>query len=164
MPLATLLDWLRRALGALAGLALFAMMLLTVVDVFGRKFVGESLVGSLELTELAMLALIFCALPLASLAGEHVVLDMLDSVLPEKLQRWQHVVSNLICTVLMGSVGWFLFERAARTGSMGDETAQLAIPIAPFHNAAAVLVVVTALMHLTLALRGRPPDKTPRLD
>ena len=150
-----LLVWLRRVLGGLAGLALFAMMVLTVVDVLGRKFYGESLFGGLELTELAMLALIFCALPLASLAGEHVVLDLLDSVLPERVQHAQHVVSNLISAVLMAGVGWFLFERAARTASMGDETAQLAIPIAPFHNAAAVLVIVAALMHLTVALRRR---------
>ncbi|MGE0312562.1 MAG: TRAP transporter small permease [Lautropia sp.] len=151
-----MLHWLRRALGALAGLSLFAMMMLTVVDVVGRKFIGESLVGSLELTELAMLLLIFCALPLASLAGEHVVLDMLDTLLPDRIRRWQHVISNLISAALMGAVGWFLFERAARTASMGDETAQLAIPIAPFHDAAAVLVLVTAAMHLVLALRRRP--------
>lgn len=151
-----MLVWLRRVLAALAGFALFAMMMLTVVDVFGRKFLGDSLVGSLELTELAMLVLIFCALPLASLAGEHVVLDLLDSVLSDSLKRWQQVISNLISAFLMTAVGWFLFDRAARTASMGDETAQLAIPIAPFHNAAAVLVLVTALMHLILALRGRP--------
>ncbi len=38
----------------------------------------------------------------------------------------------------------------------GDLTAQLQLPVAPFHYAVAVLLLVTALMHLVLALRAAP--------
>jgi len=44
--------------GALAGLALFAIMLLTFFDVSGRKFLSHSITGSLELTELLMVVVI----------------------------------------------------------------------------------------------------------
>lgn len=54
---------LERFLGVLVALSLFAMMLLTFFDVVGRKFFDASLPGSLELTELFMLVLIFFALP-----------------------------------------------------------------------------------------------------
>jgi hypothetical protein len=43
------------------GGALFAMMLLTFADVFSRKFLGNSITGAVELTELLMLVMIFCA-------------------------------------------------------------------------------------------------------
>jgi TRAP-type C4-dicarboxylate transport system permease small subunit len=127
------------------------MMTLTFVDVVGRKFFGSSIIGGVELTELLMLGLIYCALPLASLTGEHVVFDLLDAFLPERVKRWQSVISNLICTVLVGCAAWFVFDRAFRTREMGDTTAQLQIPIAPFHFAAACLLVLCALMHLYLA-------------
>jgi TRAP-type C4-dicarboxylate transport system permease small subunit len=146
---------LRLALGTMAGLALFAMMTLTFIDVVGRKLFNHSVIGSVEMTEMMMLALIFAGMPLASLAGEHVIFDLLDSVLPQRVKYWQAIVSNLICTGLLGVAAWFVFNRALRTQAMGDTTAQLLVPIAPFHFAAATLLVICALMHLYLALSGR---------
>jgi TRAP-type C4-dicarboxylate transport system permease small subunit len=147
-------GWLVRAgnlLGLLAAAALFAMMTLTFFDVVGRKFLGGSIIGSVELTELMMLALIYTALPLASLAGEHVVFDLLDFLLPDGVKRWQSLIANLVCAVLLAGAAWFVFERARRTQSMGDTTAQLQIPISPFQFAAACLLLLCALTHLYLA-------------
>lgn len=146
---------IRTVLGTFAGACLFAMMVLTFLDVVGRKFLSNSISGSVELTELLMLGLIFGALPLASLAGEHVIFDLLDSILPQRVKRWQSLISNLVCTILVGAASWFVFGRALRTLSMGDTTAQLLIPVAPFHFAAAALLVVCALVHLYLALSGK---------
>jgi len=146
---------IRFVLGTLAGAALFAMMTLTFLDVVGRKFLNHSIIGSVELTEMLMLALIFAGMPLASLAGEHVIFDLLDGVLPERVKVWQAVVSNLICTGLLGVAAWFVFNRALRTQAMGDTSAQLLVPIAPFHFAAAVLLVICAFMNLYLALSGK---------
>ena len=70
-----------------AALALFLMMMLTVVDVVGRKFLGHSVFGSLELTELAMLVLIFMALPVATLAGQQIYFDLFDAWLPRGAGR-----------------------------------------------------------------------------
>ena len=151
-------GWLagvRVFLGTVAGVALFAMMVLTFVDVVGRKLFSHSVVGSVELTEMMMLAMIYAAIPLASLAGEHVVFDLLDGVLPDRVKYWQARLSNAVCTVLVGVAAWFVLKRAMRTGDMGDTTAQLLVPVAPFHYAAAVLLVLCALMHLYLAVSGK---------
>ena len=78
--------------GAIAALALFAIMMLTLVDVSGRKAISTSVPGSLELTELLMVVVIFAGLPLVSLRGEHVVFDSLDPWLPRALRRVQEVV------------------------------------------------------------------------
>jgi len=149
------LDKLRLALGSLAGLALFAMMTLTFIDVVGRKLFNHSVIGSVEMTEMMMLALIYAGMPLASLAGEHVIFDLLDAVLPQRVKYWQAIVSNLICTGLLGVAAWFVFNRALRTQAMGDTTAQLLVPVAPLHFSAATLLVVCALMHLYLAVSGK---------
>jgi hypothetical protein len=45
--------------GVLAGAALFAIMVLTFFDVLGRKIIDRSITGSLEMTELLMVIVIF---------------------------------------------------------------------------------------------------------
>jgi TRAP-type C4-dicarboxylate transport system permease small subunit len=152
------LHTIRRLLAWLAGGSLFAMMVLTFVDVVGRKFFAASITGSLELTELLMLVMIFAGLPLASLAGEHVVFDLLDRALPASMRDLQHRLSNLICALLLLAAAWLTWERAERTMEQGDQTAQLAIGLAPFQFAAAALVGLTALMHFWLMARSRRED------
>lgn len=147
---------LEAALGLVAAVALFAMMALTFADVIGRKLLDHSIVGSLEMTELLMLAVIFVALPLTSLHGEHVVFDLLESLLPARLLTWQHRIANLICTALLLGGAWLVALRAGRTLEEGDVTSQLGIPLAPVHYAVALLLLLTAVMHLILAVRATP--------
>jgi TRAP-type transport system small permease protein len=137
-----------------AGLALFAMMALTFADVVGRKFFDNSLTGAVELTEIFMIVMIYFALPLASLVGEHVVFDLLDRFLPAAVQRWQQALSHgLTATILLGA-GWVVSQRAARTMEYGDVTATLEIRLGPFHYMVAIMLLLTALVHAGLALRA----------
>lgn len=137
-----------------AAIALFAMMLLTFADVFARKFLGNSLTGAVELTELFMLVMIYFALPLASLAGEHIVFDLLDRLLPAALLRWQQTLSHALTAAVFGAAAWVVWFRALRTAEFGDQTATLEIRLAPFHHMVAVLLAVTALVHAVLAWRA----------
>jgi TRAP-type transport system small permease protein len=146
-------------LASVAALSLFAMMLLTFADVVGRKFFGHSLTGAVELTELFMLAMIFFALPLASLAGEHIVFDLLDRALPAALLRWQKLLSHGLTALVFAGAAWIVMLRAQRTTEFGDTTSSLEIRLGPFHYMVAVLLVVTAGVHAWLAWRdstGRP--------
>lgn len=147
-----------------AALALLFMMGLTTVDVIGRKFLGHSVHGSLELTELAMLVLIFAALPVATLAGQQIFFDLFDSWLPRRAGRWQRVVGHLLSAGFLAAAAWFVLGKAGNTKAMGDITAQLAIPVAPFQYAAAVLVCATALAHLWLAWRDGRNEGDGRAD
>lgn len=151
---------LERVLGYVAAAALFAMMVLTFADVFARKFLDNSIVGSFEVTELLMLVLIFIALPLTSLRGEHVVFDLLDRVLSHRSRVWQHRLSNGLCAAMLLGAAWLVWQRALRTAEFGDNTAQLKIEMAPFHFMVALLLVVSAAMHVYLILRT-PPERAP---
>jgi TRAP-type transport system small permease protein len=152
---------LERGLGYFAAASLFAMMVLTFVDVFSRKFLGASVRGGVELIELLMFGVIFIGLPLASLKGEHVFFDLLDHLLPPRLRRWQQVLSNGICVLLLGGAAWLVYVRAQRTASMGDITAQLGIAVHPFHYLAGALLVLTAVMHVYLIFVPLRPPAAP---
>ena len=87
---------LPKVCGLLCGSALFAIMALTFFDVAGRKLWSQSIPGSLELTELLMVVVIFAGMPLVSARGEHVVFDSLDSLLPEWLLKAQAVIVHFL--------------------------------------------------------------------
>jgi TRAP-type C4-dicarboxylate transport system permease small subunit len=147
---------LERVLGVVAAIALFGMMAITFADVIGRKLVGTSITGSVEITELLMLVLIFVAIPLTSLHGEHIVFDLLDPLLPRGVKTLQHRLANLVCTSVLIGAAWLVWGRAQRSAEYGDTTAQLGIGLANFYFLTAALLVLCAVMHLTLAVRASP--------
>lgn len=139
--------------GLLAALALFGIMALTLVDVAGRKAFSSSVPGSLELTELLMVVVIFAGLPLVSLHGEHVVFDSLDALLPRWLQRGQQALVDLCCALALGALAWLMWQKAGQMLDAGDTTAQLKISQGPFVMLMGALCGLTALVHLLLLVR-----------
>ncbi len=139
--------------GLLAGLALFGIMVLTFVDVLGRKFLDASVTGSLELTELLMVVVIFAALPLVSLQREHVVFDSLDRWVPAALRRVQQAAVDVLSMALLLGLAWLMWQKAGQMAEYGDITAQLKLPLAPFVMLMSVLCGLTALLHGVLAWR-----------
>jgi len=134
----------------LAALALFAIMWLTLVDVSGRKLLSESVPGSLELTELLMVVVIFAGLPLVSLRGEHVVFDSLDTFLPAGLRRAQQAFIDGLCAAALAGVGWLMWTKGSQMLEYGDTTQQLKLTLGWFVHLMSVLIYVTALAHLLL--------------
>jgi len=151
-------QWLDGLCGALAAAALFSIMALTLVDVAGRKLMSASLPGSLELTEILMVVVIFAALPLVSLHGEHVAFDSLDRYLPPWLRRLQQALIDLLCAAALGGLAWLLWSKAGQMASYGDTTAQLKLPVGPFVYAMAVLCALTAAVHAVLLFKPQFGD------
>ncbi|WP_298924866.1 TRAP transporter small permease [uncultured Ramlibacter sp.] len=146
---------LETACGVLAAAALFGIMALTFLDVCSRKLLDNSIPGSLELTELMMVAVIFAALPLVSLRAEHVSFDSLDSWLPAGLRRRQAMLVHLLCAAAMLALGWLMWREGGQFLATGETTAQLKILKAPFIYAMGVLCALTGLVHLGLVTQ--PP-------
>ncbi|HMS06970.1 MAG TPA: TRAP transporter small permease [Burkholderiaceae bacterium] len=145
---------LENTAGVLAGIALFAIMALTFLDVGGRKFLDHSIPGSLELTELLMVVVIFAALPLVSARGEHVVFDSLDAYLPRSVKWVQRGLVNLLCGTVLLAVAWLMWRHGDQFMANGETTAQLKILKAPFIYGMSVLCAITGLVHLYLI--GKP--------
>jgi TRAP-type C4-dicarboxylate transport system permease small subunit len=139
--------------GLLSGIALFCIMALTFFDVLGRKFLSNSIPGSLELTELLMVVVIFGALPMVSSRGEHVEFDSLDPYLPMWLRRVQAVFVHLLCGAALLGLAWLMWRTGAQFGANGETTAQLKIPKSPFIYGMSALCGVTGLVHLALVAR-----------
>ena len=143
---------LERLCSVLAALALFALMWLTLIDVTSRKLLSGSLPGSLEVTELLMVVVIFAGLPLVSLRGEHVVFDSFDAFLPSWLRRVQQAVIDLGCAAALAGVAWLMAVKGSQMLEYGDKTQQLGLTLGYFVYLMSGLIFVTAAVHLLLML------------
>ena len=141
---------LQRALGVTSAVVLFAMMLVTAVDVAGRYLFNKPIAGGFELTEILLAALIYCGLPLVSARREHIVIDTFDPMFSKALKRGLDMVAEVVCAVALAGVGWLIFLRANRVAEYGDTTSVLKLPLAPVVYLMAVMITVAALIHLLL--------------
>jgi TRAP-type transport system small permease protein len=144
---------LRTFCGLLAAVALFAIMMLTLVDVSGRKVLSTSVPGSLELTELLMVVVIFTSLPLVALAGEHVVFDSFDAWLPRWFKRAQQATIELLCAAALAALAWLMWTKGSQMTEYGDVTAQLRLPLGIFVHLMSLLIGLAAFAHLLLVLQ-----------
>jgi TRAP-type C4-dicarboxylate transport system permease small subunit len=143
--------WERRAdavLGIAASALLFCMMVLTFFDVVGRYLLNRPIRGAFELTELALLVLIFAGLPLVSHADEHVTMDFIDRILPARaVGVWVRAV-HALCAAIMFFLAWQLSVKAGKISAYGDTTDVLRILVGPFIYFMTAMVALTGAVHI----------------
>ena len=150
---------LEKLCSLLCAVALFAIMTLTFFDVGGRKLMSRSITGSLELTELLMVVVIFAALPLVSRRGEHVVFDSLDSFWPKGFVKFQKALVNLLCSIALLALGWLMISTGIDFASYGETTAQLKISKAPFIMGMGFMCALAGIVHLILVFNPLGEDE-----
>ena len=149
---------LERILGVCAAGFLFLMMLLTFVDVVGRKLFDAPVPGGFEITELMLASLIFLGLPLVTAANEHVCVDLFDAIVPERIKPIQNVLVSIIVIGAFAVLAWKMWGHAFRTYQYADTTAVLQIPYTPLVFLMALMATLTTLAQVLMlfANKGRP--------
>jgi TRAP-type C4-dicarboxylate transport system permease small subunit len=151
-------PWEARAdavLGVAASAILFGMMLLTFVDVVGRYLLNRPVRGGFEITELALLVLIFAGLPLVSRADEHVTMDFIDRLLGPRARDLLARAVHGACVAIMFLLTWLMWLKADRIWAYRDATDVLRIVYGPFVYFMAVMIALTGLIHLYKMLGRR---------
>jgi TRAP-type transport system small permease protein len=143
-------KWERQAdavLGIAASAILACMTLLTFVDVVARYLLNRPIRGGFEITELALLVLIFAGLPLVSHADEHVTMDFIDRMLPRRLlDVWMRVMHGVIAAILL-FLSWQIWIKATRIAGYGDTTDVLLISVGPFVYFMAAMIALAGAIH-----------------
>jgi TRAP-type C4-dicarboxylate transport system permease small subunit len=151
-------PWERRAeavLGVAASAILFAMMLLTFVDVVARYVFNRPLRGAFEVTELMLLVLIFAGLPLVSFGDEHAVMDFVDRLLRGPTLRGLQRVVHAASAAFMLLLAWLTWLKADRIWAYRDATDVLRIVYGPFVYFMAGTLGLAGAIHLYKAARRR---------
>jgi TRAP-type transport system small permease protein len=143
-------KWERQAdavLGIAASILLMGMMLLTFFDVVARYLLNKPIRGAFEVTELLLLVLIFAGLPLVSHADEHVTMDFIDRILPQRAgDLWIRAMHG-ICAGLMFFLTWQVWIKAGKIAGYGDTTDVLRVTVGPFVYFMAAMVALTGAVH-----------------
>tara|TARA_R110002020_G_scaffold459632_1_gene677727 strand:+ start:9397 stop:9900 length:504 start_codon:yes stop_codon:yes gene_type:complete len=148
--LSSTVPWISAFFRHMSAIMLFALMMLTCVDVLGRYFFNHPVYGGLELTEILLAGMIFFTLPLVSYRSEHVVIDLFT--LPsERLRLVQHVLANLICAAAAAVISYQLWLRAIRLDRAGETTIQIQIPMDWVAYGISILMALTAVAFLVRA-------------
>ncbi len=106
---------------------LVGMMLLTCVDVIGRKF-GHPIFGSVELVGfMATLAVAF-ALPYTHQAGAHIGVEVLVQLISKKAQAVMELCTLVVSLALFALVTWQMILYADTMHKSGTVSMSLELP------------------------------------
>jgi len=143
----------------IGALLLFAMMMLTFVDVIARYFFSRSITGGFEITEIMLATLIFCGLPLITLRDGHITVDLLEGFFAKGFKKFRDRLVYIMVAVVLAFLGYRLWLKGLTFVEYNDQTAILYIPLAPVCFIMAVLSIVSAGIAAFFAVSGHTPGK-----
>lgn len=121
-----------RGLAAVAGFGIVAMMLLTCADVFLRYFLNAPIEGSLDLTQMLMVIIVFFGLAYCGWTGGHVAVDLLRELVPPAVVVPLARLVNLIGAIVMLAMAWQSVLTALTFIKTGETPMTVLIPKYPF--------------------------------
>ncbi len=133
---------------------LFFLMLMTTIQVILRKFTHHAILGTVEMTELAMAFIVFCSLAECQVHEGHIKVDLILSRFSPRVQACFDVFTQGACFGVFSFMTWALFSQAEVLKRAGEVTMDLSIPVYPFVYVAAFGCVLLALVLLAKSLRA----------
>lgn len=141
-----------------AGLFLFAMMVVTVMDVIARKLIGRSIPGAIDLVSVGFLLTLSLSLPVITWRESHFVLELFSSNPTGVLARLRrHLVAG-IAAVVIGIAGWSLLRYAIGAWEYQDVMGYFQIPVAPLALIISISLFLSAAIFMLQAFGLRRPD------
>jgi TRAP-type C4-dicarboxylate transport system permease small subunit len=130
---------------SIAGVALTAMMLLTVADVILRSF-ERPIVGTYEVVGLLGAVVIGFAIPQTSRVKGHVLMDFLTGKLPQAAQNVLSVVTRILACVLFAIIGWNVWLLGDGYRQIGEVTLTVQLPLYPVAYGIAICCFIECLV------------------
>lgn len=150
-----------RALHYVAGALIIGVMAFTVYNVIGRWLFNAPLRGTVELTEIAMIGIVYLGLAYAQHQNNHIAVNLLYQRLGRTARLVLDVFTTALSMLVLALVAWRLYDYAAVLESGGRTTASRGIPLYPFAYLAIVGVVAFIVAYASTLIehfRGAGPD------
>jgi len=138
---------------ALACLALFALMTMTLADVILRSGLNAPIQAATELTRVLMAVMVFSCLPVISAKGGHIAVDLFDGIVDRlHLNRLRETAINIACGGMLVWPAERLWMLAGRARGYGDVTEYLSIPVYLVTGFIAISAALTAAVMVAVGL------------
>lgn len=123
-----------------AALTMLGLLAWTVVDIAGRTLFNAPMRGTVELTELAVVVLVYLGLARAESRDAHIAVDLLYVRLGVRAQLALRVFAGVVSLVVIAVLTWRLYLYAGQLDAGGYTTGILRVP----HYPVALLAVLGA--------------------
>lgn len=144
-----------------AGAALLGIFALTIADITGRAVFNNPVSGTIEVTAVALVVVVFLALARSEDLGDHITVDLIYVRMGDRGKLVLDVFADILSIVVLGLLAWRLYEFGFRQIASGAHTPVLKWPIWPFVFVASLgtlgYMAATA-MKLVLRAMGQPTD------
>lgn len=154
-----MLDRVLRALALGAGAVLLALLGLVLFDIVMRYALRLPFLGAYEMSELAMVLIVFLALPYCAATGGHVAVDVLSPVLDRPGLRWLNALVHVAGAALMAVIAWQATLYAIVSAARGEATNMLRIAKYPFELVSAACAALFAVVLLVQAWKALRPSR-----
>lgn len=144
--------WAERLLGLAPAVILFAMMVLTFVNVFMRYLFRQPISGAFELMSYMLGLMVFLSLVLVAARADHVRISVLDGFLPHWFRRARAVLVNLIMAAICTGLGYRMWLHGERLAGWGDRTQMYHLPNGLLAKIMAASTLLCAALFLALAV------------
>jgi TRAP-type transport system small permease protein len=162
-------GWLVRALRPAytlmhvgAGLTMLALLAWTVVDIVGRAFFASPVRGTVEVTELAVVVLVYLGLARTESQDAHISVDLLYVRLGVRAKLALRVLAGVVSLAVLVVMTWRLWIYAGSLDAGGYTTGIRRIPLYPVALLGvlgtamfAVAVFVNLLVSVRALVKGR---------
>lgn len=139
------------SLGYLLAILIFAMMVLTFVDVVGRQVFDAPVPAGFEITELLVGYTIYLGLPLICARQEHITIGLFENMFTGIVRRIQGVVLNVLFGVLTLIWTHELWIHAGKLAQHNEILMFLKVPRAPFIYVMCGFTLLAAAIFFLLA-------------
>ena len=142
---------LERVFALMSGLAVFSLMVLAVVSVSGRNFLGQPLPGYVDWIEQAMPLIAFMGVAYTQRDGGHIRMDILVGRLRGRVLWISELITTLAILLLMVLMVWGTWAHFERSFDFAaplwsrDSSMDIALPIWPAKLLAPVAFSVLVL-------------------
>jgi len=148
-----------RITGLVAMGVLLLMMLLTVADVFLRAFFNKPIIGTTEMTEQMMVAVVFLGFGWCALQDKQIQVDLFVSRYRPGTRRVVDLMMHSVGLVLVAVICWRTLMTTLSVQQLGITCAYIGVPKYPFYALAtfgwAVLfVAIAGLLAVTIKERA----------
>lgn len=134
-----------QTMNRIASFVLFLMMILTIMDVLGRKLLSHSVTGAVELTEFMLVIVIFFSLAQTEMKNGHVKVDLIMGRFGRRTQAIADMMTQCIGFLLCVVITWSTLIYAGKMRISGEVSQDLWLPKFPFIYVVAVGCGILAL-------------------
>jgi TRAP-type C4-dicarboxylate transport system permease small subunit len=147
-----ILEWLTHIGTGLGAFFLAGIMVLIVASIITRLF-GRVVPGSYEMIELMIVVTVSFSLAYTGLKQGHVIVNIVVSRFPERLQIFCTVFTCLISLGFWGALAWAAYQIALEKGIL-EVTEYFLIPYIPFRFVFTIGLLLVSLTFLIEMLKS----------